>query len=104
MTYYKYLIVGGGMTGHAAVQAIRKLDRDGSIAVFSAEPDPPYKRPPLTKGLWTGQKFDTIWYNTEELGAELHLGRRITRLDAAGKRVFAERGVEHTYEKLLLAV
>lgn len=104
MAHYKYLIVGGGMTGHAAVQAIRKLDKDGSIAVFSAEPDPPYKRPPLTKGLWTGQKFETIWYNTEELGAQLHLGRRITQLDPSGKRVIEEDGVEHTYDRLLLAV
>jgi 3-phenylpropionate/trans-cinnamate dioxygenase ferredoxin reductase subunit len=103
MAHYKYVIVGGGMTGHAAVQGIRKLDKDGGIAIFSAEPDPPYKRPPLTKGLWTGQKFDTIWYNTEELGAELHLGRRITQLDPSGKRVIEEGGEEHTYEKLLLA-
>lgn len=103
MTHYKYVIVGGGMTGHAAVQAIRKLDKDGSIAVFSTEPDPPYKRPPLTKGLWTGQKFESIWYNTAELGAELHLGTKIVQLDAANKRVTQEGGAEHTYEKLLLA-
>jgi NADPH-dependent 2,4-dienoyl-CoA reductase/sulfur reductase-like enzyme len=103
MAHYKYLIVGGGMTGHAAVQAIRKLDKEGAIAVFSTEPDPPYKRPPLTKGLWTGQKFDTVWYNTEELGAQLHLGTRITALDAGDKRVTEEGGEEHTYEKLLLA-
>jgi NADPH-dependent 2,4-dienoyl-CoA reductase/sulfur reductase-like enzyme len=103
MAHYKYLIVGGGMTGHAAVQAIRKLDKDGSIAVFSAEPDPPYKRPPLTKGLWTGQKLETIWYNTEELGAQLHLGTRITRLEAANKRVTQDDGAEHTYDNVLLA-
>jgi NADPH-dependent 2,4-dienoyl-CoA reductase/sulfur reductase-like enzyme len=103
MTNYKYAIVGGGMTGHAAVQAIRKLDKEGAIGLFSVEADPPYKRPPLTKGLWTGQKEDTVWYNTEDLGAELHLGTRVTALDASVKRITEETGQQHTYEKVLLA-
>jgi NADPH-dependent 2,4-dienoyl-CoA reductase/sulfur reductase-like enzyme len=47
MPRYKYLIVGGGMTADAAVQAIREADADGSIGVVGAEPDPPYDRPPL---------------------------------------------------------
>ncbi len=103
MAHHKYLIVGGGMAAHAAVQGIRKSDASGSIAVFSAESDKPYKRPPLSKGLWTGQQFDSIWYNTAELGAELHLGQRITRLDPAAKGARDENGVEHSYERLLLA-
>jgi NADPH-dependent 2,4-dienoyl-CoA reductase/sulfur reductase-like enzyme len=90
------------MTGHAAVQAIRKLDKEGAIGVFSSEPDPPYKRPPLTKGLWTGQKLETVWYNTEEL-ADLYLGTRVTALDARAKRIVEDNGDGHTYEKLLLA-
>ena len=44
---YTYLIVGGGMAADAAVHGIREVDADGSIGLISAEPDPPYKRPPL---------------------------------------------------------
>jgi 3-phenylpropionate/trans-cinnamate dioxygenase ferredoxin reductase component len=51
MLHYKYLIVGGGMTADAAVSGIREADRDGSLVVISAEPNPPYNRPPLSKGL-----------------------------------------------------
>jgi len=50
MLHYKYLIVGGGMTADAAVSGIREADRDGSLGVISAEPNPPYNRPPLSKG------------------------------------------------------
>lgn len=56
MTHYPYLIVGGGMTAAAALEGIRSIDPVGAIGLFSAEPHPPYYRPPLSKGLWTGKK------------------------------------------------
>ena len=48
MADYRYLIVGGGMTGDAACKGIRSIDPDGSIGLVGAEPDPPYARPPLS--------------------------------------------------------
>ena len=42
----RYLIVGGGMTGDAAVKGIRERDADGSIVLVAAEQHPPYARPP----------------------------------------------------------
>ena len=59
----KYLIVGGGMTADAAVKGIREHDVDGSIVLVGAETHPPYKRPPLTKGLWSGGDEAKIWKN-----------------------------------------
>lgn len=103
MKHYKYLIVGGGMTGDAAARGIRELDADGAIGMFSAEPDPPYSRPSLSKGLWKGKPFEKIWRGTTNLGVELHLNRRITELDKKQKRVLDETGAEYTYDKLLLA-
>jgi 3-phenylpropionate/trans-cinnamate dioxygenase ferredoxin reductase subunit len=103
MGKYTYLIIGGGMTAHAAVRGVRDVDRSGSMAVFSSETDPPYKRPPLTKGLWTGKSFDSIWYNTADLGVELHLGRPLARINPGNRTVAEADGVEHTYDKLLLA-
>lgn len=38
MSHYTYLIVGGGMTGAAAVNGIREVDVNGSIGLFSIEP------------------------------------------------------------------
>ena len=61
MQHYKYLIIGGGMTGDAVVHGIREVDRDGSIGVIAAEPHRPYNRPPLSKALWKGKPLASIW-------------------------------------------
>ncbi|MBP1694299.1 MAG: pyridine nucleotide-disulfide oxidoreductase, partial [Chloroflexi bacterium] len=55
MKHYQYLILGGGLAGDAAVRGIRQLDPNGSIGMISMEPDPPYTRPYLSKGLWKGK-------------------------------------------------
>ncbi len=103
MKRYRYLIAGGGMTADAAVRGIRELDQDGSIGVIGAEVDPPYKRPPLSKKLWTGNALDTIWLKTGDRGAELHLGHVARSIDLAAKQVTDERGESFGFEKLLLA-
>ncbi|HPO57820.1 MAG TPA: FAD-dependent oxidoreductase [Anaerolineaceae bacterium] len=103
MNRYKYLIVGGGMTADAAVRGIRELDPDGSIAVISREPDPPYNRPPLSKGLWKGRPIKNIWRGTDQKGAELILGCEITELDPEGLTVRDRQGESYQGEKLLLA-
>lgn len=104
MTHYKYLIIGGGLTGDAAVRGIRELDSEGSIGMFSMEADPPYTRPSLSKGLWKGRPLEKIWRNTQSLGAELHLGRKIIHLDPLKKCVRDEKGDEYIFDKILLAL
>jgi hypothetical protein len=37
--HYKYLTIGEGLAGDAAVRDIRDLNRDRSIGLFSMEPD-----------------------------------------------------------------
>ena len=103
MNRYKYLIVGGGMAGDAAVQGIREADPNGSVGVIGAEPHRPYNRPPLSKGLWKDKPPKTIDRQAAAHGADLKLGVRIERLDSAGKRVTGADGASFEYEKLLLA-
>jgi NADPH-dependent 2,4-dienoyl-CoA reductase/sulfur reductase-like enzyme len=103
MKHYHYLIVGGGLTGDAAVRGIRELDTEGSIGVISREIDPPYARPNLSKGLWKGRPVEKIWRNTQDLGADLYLGGNVTQLDPAKRYLRDETGDEYTYDKLLLA-
>ena len=103
MPDYRYLIVGGGMTGDAACRGIRDHDPEGSIGLVGDEPDAPYSRPPLSKGLWQGKDEASIWRGTEELGVELHLGRRVTSVDREARRVLDDRGESYGYERLLLA-
>lgn len=103
MHRYKYLIVGGGMTGDSAAKGIREVDAEGSIGMICGEAQPPYKRPPLTKGLWKGKPEDSIWLKTDETGVSMHLGSCVTQLDPERKLAIDDHGEEYAYEKLLLA-
>jgi 3-phenylpropionate/trans-cinnamate dioxygenase ferredoxin reductase component len=100
---YRYLVIGGGMTGDAVCQGIREVDGDGTIALVGEEQHAPYKRPPLTKGLWKGGDEAKIWRNTGERGVDLHLGRRIVSLDPDGNRAVDDAGDEYRYERVILA-
>jgi 3-phenylpropionate/trans-cinnamate dioxygenase ferredoxin reductase component len=99
----RYLIVGGGMTADAAAKGIREHDADGAIVLVGEESHPPYKRPPLTKGLWSGGDEAKIWRNTADANVELQLGRRIVELDLDARRAVDDQGEQYEYEKLLLA-
>src|SRR3989441_11113351 len=103
MPDYTYLIVGGGMTADAAAQALHEADPAGSVGLISAEPHPPYDRPPLSKALWKGEPEEKIWRKTVASGAALHLGRRITAVDPRGRSATDDRGAVYRYKKLLLA-
>jgi 3-phenylpropionate/trans-cinnamate dioxygenase ferredoxin reductase subunit len=103
MIHYKYLIIGAGMTADAAVQGIRELDPKGSIALISDDRNPPYDRPPLSKGLWKEMSLDSIWRLTEEHNVEMVLGRTVTSIDPQKQQVQDNHQESYTYEKLLLA-
>jgi 3-phenylpropionate/trans-cinnamate dioxygenase ferredoxin reductase component len=103
MHSYQYLIIGGGMTAASAIKGIREMDQAGSIGLVGLEADPPYKRPPLSKGLWKGKSFDSIWLPLSEQRVELHLGVKIVSLDPAGMIAQDEQGEEYQGGKILLA-
>jgi NADPH-dependent 2,4-dienoyl-CoA reductase/sulfur reductase-like enzyme len=103
MTIYKYIIIGGGMTGHSAVKGIRSVDSEGSICMISQESNPPYDRPPLTKGLWKDTPFEEIWRDTTDQNIELILDRTIVSIDQVQKIIVDDQGDSYQFEKLLLA-
>ena len=103
MAEYRYVIVGGGMTGDAACKGIREYDNNGSIGLFAEEAHDPYARPPLTKGLWKGKEESSIWRGTPGLDVDIHTGRTIVSLDLDARTVSDGAGETHSYERLLLA-
>ena len=102
MRSFRYLVVGGGMTGDAVCKGIRDADPDGSIGLVGEEEFPPYKRPPLTKGLWKGGDESKVWMKIEH-GAELVLGRRIVSLDLDAHTAVDDNGEAYAYERLVIA-
>ena len=103
MRSYKYLIIGGGMTADAAVSGIRELDSEGSIGLISSEADPPYDRPPLTKGLWKDKPLDSVWRHTENRNVDIYRERTATTIDVQHKTVTDDKEEVYYFEKLLLA-
>lgn len=103
MTHFQYLIVGGGMAADAAAHGIRERDPEGAIGLVGDEPHPPYNRPPLSKGLWKGDAAESIQRNTASAGVDMHLGRRIVRLDPQQHVAIDDQGTQYQYERALLA-
>jgi NADPH-dependent 2,4-dienoyl-CoA reductase/sulfur reductase-like enzyme len=107
MRHYDYLIIGGGMAADAAARGIRELDKQGTIGILSADTEPPYARPALSKRLWTDPNFnwDGALLGTEQdTDAHLDLNTRVIRiLPGEDRQVVTETGETIGYGKLLLA-
>jgi NADPH-dependent 2,4-dienoyl-CoA reductase/sulfur reductase-like enzyme len=90
------------MTGDAAAKGIREHDADGRIVIVGAEPHPTYKRPLLTKGLWSGAPEEKLWKAPAD-NVDLVTGRRIVSLDLDAHTATDDIGEVYAWEKLLLA-
>ncbi len=90
------------MTGDMAAKGIREHDADGRIVIVGAEPHPPYKRPLLTKGLWSGAPEEKLWKAPAD-GVDLVTGRRIVSVDLDAHTATDDAGDEYAWAKLLLA-
>lgn len=105
MKSFKYLIIGGGMSGDMAVRGIREVDESGSIGMFTIEPFSPYDRPPLSKGLWSGdQELEDIDRDTVDLGVEIYVDTEVTQINREAQTIQTAAGDQFSYEKLLLAM
>ncbi len=100
---FDYLILGAGMAGEAAAQALREADASASIGILGEESHPPYDRPPLTKALWKDGKESDIWRPVDKARAQVQLSRRATRIDRGAHRVHDDAGDSWQYRKLLIA-
>ncbi len=102
------LVVGGGAAGNAAVETLRREGYAGSLTLVSADPDPPYDRPNLSKDYLAGSAPEE-WIPLrgrefyEERNIVLRLGVRATGLDRERRRLFLSDGSALAYDALLLA-
>src|ERR1700754_144567 len=49
-----HLLIGGGIASATCAQALREEGATGSVLLVARELDPPYHRPPITKGYLGG--------------------------------------------------
>ena len=102
------VIVGGGLAGAKAAEALREQGYDGPLTLIGAEEHLPYERPPLSKGYLAGKEdfesaivHDEAWYSAH--GVTLLLGKTATGVDAGSHHVTLVDGRTIGYDKLLLA-
>jgi 3-phenylpropionate/trans-cinnamate dioxygenase ferredoxin reductase component len=81
-----HLLIGGGLAAANCARWLREGGGEGSILLVGREPDPPYNRPPLTKGFLQGRepREDVLfrpneWW--EEQNIELMLRTSVMKLD-----------------------
>lgn len=103
-----FVIIGGGLGGAKAAEALREKDFDGQIIVCAEEDHLPYERPPLSKEFLAGKKslddftvHDSAWYRENEI--DLRLNARVLSVDRAAHTVELPDNTRVEYDKLLLA-
>jgi 3-phenylpropionate/trans-cinnamate dioxygenase ferredoxin reductase component len=103
-----FAIVGGGLAGAKAAEALRDKDFDGHVVLFAAEEHLPYERPPLSKEYLAGKKgladftvATSTWYRDHHI--ELQLGTEVSAIDPRTHTVSLPDGSTVRYDKLLLA-
>ncbi|MBT8342034.1 MAG: NAD(P)/FAD-dependent oxidoreductase [Desulfatitalea sp.] len=102
-----YVIIGNGIAGINAAEAIRALDPDGRITLIGDESFPPYSRPMISNVLEGSQPHERLPIRGTAIYSELKitpvLGQRVVRLDVDGNWVELIDGVRVAFDRLLIA-
>ena len=102
-----FVIVGASLAGATAAETLRAEGFPGRVILIGEEPEPPYERPPLSKGYLLGSDerdkafvHDRAWYDTQNI--ELRTDLRVEALDLGAHAVTLATGERLAYHKLLL--
>jgi 3-phenylpropionate/trans-cinnamate dioxygenase ferredoxin reductase component len=102
-----FVIVGASLAGAKAAETLREEGFAGRVVLLGEEPEPPYERPPLSKGYLLGSDerntafvHDRAWYDKQNI--ELRTGVRVEALDPAAHTVTLATGERLGYDELLL--
>lgn len=107
---YDYVLLGGGTSCGYAARGIRELDKEGSVCIISADSEPPYDRPPFSKGFLRNDAMEVsdAHSNEESFYAEnkidVLLNVEATSIDLTAKMVTLADGKQVGYGKLLYAL
>lgn len=98
------VIVGNGVAGLTAGDALHRLGFDGEITVIGRERHATYSRPALSKAaLAPGEEMEVNFLPEPAHGGARLLGRSATGLDPAEQTVTLDDGTEVSYDGLVIA-
>jgi 3-phenylpropionate/trans-cinnamate dioxygenase ferredoxin reductase subunit len=103
-----HLLIGGGLAAANCARWLREEGSEGSILLVGREPDPPYNRPPLSKGFLQGKETreealfrpDEWW---DEQRIELLMRTSVMKLDAEARVATLSTKEEIEFGTALLA-
>src|SRR3954470_18884729 len=100
-----FVVAGAGLAGAKAAETLRAEGFDGGLVLVGDEPDRPYERPPLSKGLLLGTAtrdsvfvHDPDWYARHDV--DLRTGTRATAIDRTDRQVTVADGPPIGYDRL----
>ncbi len=103
-----FVIIGGGLGGAKAAEALRDKGFDGKVVLLADEEYLPYERPPLSKDFLAGKKslsdftvHDSDWYRENKI--DLRVDAEAVSIDPSEHTVSLADDSEVHYDKLLLA-
>jgi 3-phenylpropionate/trans-cinnamate dioxygenase ferredoxin reductase component len=103
-----HVIVGGGLAGAKAAEALRTEGFEGRIVLLAKEAEAPYERPPLSKDYLRGESprenarvHPEGFYADHDI--ELRTGTAVAGIDPAAREVELADGERMRYARLLLA-
>lgn len=103
-----YVIIGAGLAGAKAAEALRDRQFGGQIILFGTEAHLPYERPPLSKDYLAAKKdLDEFtvqpqsWYRDHDI--DLRLNTTVETIDPTAHAIGYASGKHEHYDKLLLA-
>lgn len=103
-----FLLIGGGVASATAAATLREQGADGSIALVGRELDPPYHRPPATKGYLQGREakedahiHPADWYAANDV--ELLTRTSVMSLDTAAREAALSTKETVSYGEALIA-
>ena len=103
-----YLLIGGGLAAANCARWLREEGAAGSVLLVGREPDPPYNRPPLSKGYLQGKESrDEVifrpddWWHEQEI--ELMIRTSVMKLDPGERVVTLSTKDEVEFDKALVA-
>ncbi len=103
-----HLLIGGGLAAANCARWLREEGGEGSILLVGREPDPPYNRPPLSKGFLQGKEErdealfrPAEWWDEQRI--EVLTRTSVTKLDAEAHVATLSTKDEVEFESALLA-
>jgi NAD(P)H-nitrite reductase large subunit len=103
----RYLIIGNSAGGIGAAEAIRGVDKVGTMAIVSDEPYPAYSRPLISEHLSEGRSLENMLYRPadfyEKNKIKTVFGDRVKRINFNEHNIELESGRTISCQKLLLA-